>query len=315
MKKVLIFGFLGIAFCLSVSLTGNQPGDGRVFFGDPFIMLHEGVYYAYGTAGRDGIIVYTSDDLLTWQAVPGGQLALHKDNAYGERWFWAPEVYYVNGKFYMYYSGDLRICVAVADNPLGPFRQEVQKPMLDTEDCIDNHLFIDDDGVPYLFFNLFNDGLNVWVAKLEDNLTDIKMETMKKCINVSQPWEEVWPRVNEGAFVIKRNGVYFMTYSANSYESQYYGIGVATAPSVFGPWTKYDHNPIYQNVGDLAGIGHNAMFTDKDGTLRVVFHSHNSKTSIHPRVMHISTVGFKQEGGKEVMVIDPDFFTPVLKNR
>ena len=320
MKNRFIFFLFGIVFCIAcLALCGSEEEQflepeanvSEVFFGDPFILLHNGVYYAYGTASSDGIEVYTSNDLLTWKA-PERKLALHKNDVYANRWFWAPEVYHVNGKFYMYYSGDEHICVATADSPLGPFRQEKQQPMIDSEKCIDNSLFIDDDGKAYLFFDRFNDGLNIWVAELEDDLINLKTETMRKCINVSQAWEEVWPRVNEGAFVVKHNGVYYMTYSANSYESPFYGIGVATATNVFGPWTKYDKNPIYQNVGELVGIGHSAMFTDKEGKLRIVFHSHNSKTKIHPRIMHISTVNFKQENGKEIMTVDPNYFTPVI---
>jgi beta-xylosidase len=239
-------------------------------------------------------------------------VALHKDDSWGEKWFWAPEVYAVNGKFYMYYSADEHICVATADSPLGPFTQAVQKPMLEGEKCIDNSLFIDDDGKPWLLFDRFNDGLNIWVAGLEDNLTEIRPETMVKCIHVSQPWEEVWPRVNEGAFVTKHKGVYYMTYSANSYESPFYGIGFATAPKITGPWTKYENNPILQKPGDLVGVGHSAMFTDREGKLRIVFHAHNSTEKIHPRTMHISTVTFSQSGGKEIMVIDKKTITPAL---
>ena len=323
--KPIFTQYIGLFFFLSFCSAGNQ-NDGTLFqkpevtaariaFGDPFILLHDGVYYAYGTASPNGIEVYTSNDLLTWQTAPDNRLALHKDDVWATRNFWAPEVNYINGKFYMYFSGDSHICVATSDSPLGPFRQEVKAPMIEDEKCIDNSLFIDEDGTPYLFFDRFNDGLNIWVAELKDNLTDLKMETMRKCINVSQAWEEVWPRVNEGAFVVKHNGVYYMTYSANSYESPFYGIGVATATNIYGPWTKYDKNPIYQNVGNLVGIGHSAMFTDKDGKLRIVFHSHNTQTRIHPRIMHISTVGFKQENGKEIMTIDPVFFTPVLDKK
>jgi beta-xylosidase len=275
-------------------------------------MLHNGTYYAYGTSSPDGIIVYTSEDLKTWR-IPENNLALNKADVWADRWFWAPEVYYVNGKFHMYYSADEHICVATSDSPLGPFKQEIQKPMIEDEKCIDNSLFIDDDGKAYLYFDRFNDGLNIWVAELKDNLTEIKPETMKPCIHVSQAWEEVWPRVNEGSFVVKHNGTYYMTYSANSYESPFYGIGVATAQSPTGPWTKYDRNPIYQNVGEQVGIGHSAMFTDKAGDLRIVFHSHRSKTAIHPRVMHISKVTFETEGGVEIMKIDPDYLSPQLK--
>lgn len=314
-----IFIFCAGLFLPVYNSTGSQTSapsksqtDNRIPFADPFIMLHNDVYYAYGTYSGNGIAVCTSEDLFTWEPVE--KLALHKNDVWGDKWFWAPEVYHVNGKFYMYYSANEHICVAVGDHPLGPFRQETKKPMIDGEKCIDNTLFIDDDGKPYLFFDRFNDGLNIWVAELKDNLTEIKSGTMHQCIHVSQEWEKVWPRVNEGCYVIKKNGIYYMTYSANSYESQFYGIGFATATSITGPWTKYEQNPIYQKPGNLVGVGHSAMFTDKDGKLRIVFHAHNNNEKIHPRHMYISTVHFEQKDGKETMKIGPEFIIPVWKN-
>lgn len=277
---------------------------------DPFILLYDDVYYAYGTNAADGIEVYTSENLKEWHKIP--ELALHKDNSYGEKWFWAPEVCYINNRFYMYYSAEEHICVAVSDSPLGPFRQEQQKPMLEGEKTIDNSLFIDDDGKPYLFFDRFNDGLNIWVAELEEDLMTIKNETMHPCIHVSQKWEEVWPRVNEGAFVIKHNGVYYMTYSANSYESPFYGIGCATATNIMGEWIKYPHNPLLQKPGNLVGVGHSSMFKDKNGDWKIVFHAHNSINNIHPRKMYISSVEFRKADDADKLYIDPNFDTPFL---
>ena len=319
MRYIAVLSLVISIGCLSCSATENKPlpeppietVETEVPFGDPFIMLYNDVYYAYGTNADDGIQVYTSDDLLTWE-VPERRLALDKKDVWADRWFWAPEVYHVNGKFYMYYSADEHICVATSDSPLGPFTQTVKEPMLAGEKSIDNSLFIDDDGTPYLYFDRFNDGLNIWVAELEDDLMTIKMETMKKCINVSQEWETVWPRVNEGPYVLKHKGKYYMTYSANSYESPFYGIGFATADNVNGPWTKYEGNPILQKPGNLVGVGHSAMFEDKEGQLRIVFHSHRSESKIHPRFMNISTVDFEEKDGETVMVIDPDFITPTL---
>lgn len=289
-----------------------QKGD-KVLLGDPFIMLHNDVYYAYGTRAADGIEVYTSSDLKKWKRVE--QLALHKNDSYGDKWFWAPEVYHINGKFYMYYTAEEHICAAVADSPLGPFKQAEKKPMLEGEKSIDNSLFIDDDGTPYLYFDRFNDGLNIWVAQLENDLLTLKPETLKPCIHVSQPWEEVWPRVNEGAFVMKHNGTYYMTYSANSYESPFYEIGCATASSVYGPWTKYSDNPLLQKPDKLVGVGHSAMFKDKKGKLKIVFHAHRDETAIHPRAMYIADVEFrKTKNGADKMYISPDYFTPVLES-
>jgi beta-xylosidase len=315
MTVALLFSQLFLLqFCAGQLNNNSIPEPEKVPFGDPFIMLWEGKYYAYGTRAVNGIAVYVSDDLLTWvkpSELPDG-LALNGSDVWADRKFWAPEVCYVNGKFFMYYSADEHICVAVSNSPLGPFKQEIQKPIIEGEKCIDNSLFIDDDGKPYLFFDRFNDGLNIWVAELEKSLLDIKPETMHKCINVSQPWEEVWPRVNEGSFVIKHNGVYYMTYSANSYESPFYGVGVATADNIYGPWTKYENNPVLQKPGDLTGVGHSAMFTDKEGKLRIVFHAHNNISVIHPRHMYISTVRFVRRGVKEVMEVDKGYLTPLL---
>jgi beta-xylosidase len=312
MKKLFLSSFI---FLMSISII-SQESFKNVPLADPFILLYEGTYYAYGTGSPDGIEVITSNDLINWNRVDNGRngLALHKNDSYGEKWFWAPEVYFVNGKFYMYYSAEEHMCVATSDSPLGPFVQDIKQPMLPGEKTIDNTLFIDEDGTPYLFFDRFNDGLNIWVAELEDDLKTIKKETLHPCIHVSQEWEEVWPRVNEGAFVIKQNGTYYMTYSANSYESQYYGIGCATATYIMGEWTKYSHNPLLQIPGNLYGVGHSSMFKDNDGNWRIVFHAHQSENEIHPRNMFISKVYFKKIGGENILQIDPNFITPVIVN-
>ncbi|MDD4697769.1 MAG: glycoside hydrolase family 43 protein [Fermentimonas sp.] len=295
-----------------------KSGDSykNVPLADPFILLYDDTYYAYGTGSPDGIEVITSKDLINWKKVDNERngLALHKSDSYGDKWFWAPEVYFVNDKFYMYYSAEEHMCVATSDSPLGPFVQDEKLPMLPGEKTIDNSLFIDDDGTPYLFFDRFNDGLNIWVAELEKDLKTIKKETLHQCIHVSQKWEEVWPRVNEGAFVIKQDGIYYMTYSANSYESQFYGIGCATATDIMGEWTKYTHNPLLQKPGNLFGVGHSSMFKDKDGLWRIVFHAHQSETEIHPRNMFISDVYFKKNGGANTLQLDSNYITPVLVN-
>ncbi|HYQ57354.1 MAG TPA: glycoside hydrolase family 43 protein [Draconibacterium sp.] len=311
--KHLIIAILALLVSCATEPTQEQS---LVPLGDPYILYYNGNYYAYGTNAEDGIAVYVSSDLKTWQipAEAKNGLALHKDDVYADQRFWAPEVYFVNGQFYMYFSADEHICVAIATSPLGPFKQELKRPMIEDEKCIDNSLFIDDDGKAYLSFVRFTDGNAIWIAELEEDLVTIKKETMTPCLNVSQPWEEVWPRVNEGSFIVKSGEKYFMTYSANSFESLFYGVGFATASNIKGPWEKYENNPILQKPDDLIGVGHSAMFHDKEGQLRIVFHAHNSNASIHPRHMHIGTVNLIEENGREIMIIEKEILTPKLEN-
>lgn len=55
-----------------------------VLLGDPFIMLHDGTYYAYSAHADEGIEVYTSDDLKTWKYKG---MALQKKDVWADRWF------------------------------------------------------------------------------------------------------------------------------------------------------------------------------------------------------------------------------------
>lgn len=90
-----------------------------------------------------------------------------------------------------------------------------------------------------------------------------------------------------------------------------YGIGCATADSPLGPWTKYDRNPLLQNPGELVGVGRSALFRDKTGNLKIVFHAHKSKGAIHPREMYITDVRFRPVEGGCRMEIDPGY-SPAL---
>jgi beta-xylosidase len=325
MKHVTLFVLIaGFVLWTSCNKNGGQESTypepdplvrTKIPLADPYILLHDGVYYAYGTGAANGIEAWVSTDLKKWtkgagKAVQG--LVLHKNNVYGNQWFWAPEVYYVDGKFLMYFSAEEHICAATSDSPLGPFVQVVQEPIIKSEKCIDNTLFIDDNDKKYMYFDRFAGGLNICVAELNDDLMSIK-GSITNCIKVSQDWERVWPTVNEGCFVIKHNGTYYMTYSANSYESQFYGVGYATAASPLGPWTKYPDNPILQKPGSLVGVGHSAMFRDKEGALKIVFHAHNNTKTIHPRQMYISDVIFiaVPGGSPDRMSISDEYTIPL----
>ena len=289
----------------------------KVSLGDPFILLYNDTYYAYGTLAEDGIAVFVSDDLKNWSvpAEAASGLALKRGDVWGAKSYWAPEVYNINGKFYMYYTAEEHICVATSDSPLGPFTQTVKKPIIESEKCIDNSLFIDDDGKAYLTFVRFTDGNNIWMAELDATLTEIKSETMRACIHVSQDWENVLGRVNEASYITKHNGIYYMTYSGNDYQSHLYGVGCATATSIVGEWTKYADNPILQKPGELVGVGHSAMFKDKEGQLKIVFHAHRSNEVIHPRFMCTANVSFVNVNGVDKMVVDTNYTIAEMKSK
>ncbi len=301
-----LFSFLVVflsAGCLFVSAKVKHKSE--LPLADPYVLVDGGIYYAYGTHSENGIEVYSSHDMMTWKYET---LALDKRNTTEKRWFWAPEVYRMNGKYYMYYSANEHIFVATSDSPLGPFRQAGDSPLL-AEGSIDTSFFMDENGTPYLFFVLFKDGNAIWAAELERNLVAIKYETLHPCIKVSQAWEcdpeMPGAKINEGPFILKRGGTYYLTYSANDFRSKRYGVGVATSRSITGGWIKSEQNPLFQSVGGLVGTGHHSFFTDKTGKLWMIFHAHNSDKKVAPRLSYLVEAKWTKDGslkfGKKIV--------------
>ena len=281
-----------------------EGGKSQVRLADPYILLEGDTYYAYGTYDSDGIHCYSSDDLRTWK--DEGQ-ALNKQNATETRWFWAPEVYNIGGKYIMYFSANEHLFAATATSPKGPFKQVgsyQMESLIGDEKCIDSHVYIDEDSTAYIFFVRFTDGNCIWQAQLSDDFITPVAGTLRKCFAASQSWELKMGRVNEGPNVLRNGRRYYLTYSGNDYQSQDYAVGFATTTNIAkGTWSKFGSNPILHRWDDLVGTGHHSFFYDKEGLLRIVFHAHDSEESIHPRRMYIGTAQFR--GTSLVMLSDP----------
>jgi beta-xylosidase len=247
--------------------------------GDPFVLKHEDKYYMYCTTnGEEGFRVWESGNLIDWsdKGLAFNPSLQEEEWAIGD--YWAPEVLFYDNQFYMTYSARDRIddiwkiAMAKSDIPLGPF-EDVQVPLIRRDyPCIDGHIFIDDDGTPYLFYSTI---FQIYVQELSHlGLTPNKSPVF--CIEPSQSWEE-W--INEGPFILKNNGTYYMMYSANRFYDVNYGIGYATSYSIDGPWEKYAYNPILSSNLDtqVSGPGHNSVTTSPDGTeMFIVYHTHTN---------------------------------------
>jgi GH43 family beta-xylosidase len=131
-----------------------------ISIGDPDVLRVPGRYYIYGTGGG----TFTSTNLVNW--VPVGNTAPTKETNY---WFngafWAPEVYQVKDKYYMFFSAqwtnnptheqeNFRVGVAVSDSPAGPFKCMTNGPIFDPGyPAIDADVLFDADGRVYLYYS------------------------------------------------------------------------------------------------------------------------------------------------------------------
>ena len=258
--------------------------------GDPQILRSKEDYYMYATSfDPAGFHVWKSNDLCNWNDLG---VCLDMRDSWAEGSFWAPEVVFHNGKYVMHFTArrksdrSLRIGVAFADNPAGPFFQPRNEPMFDFGyAAIDGHVFFDDDGTKYFYYsrdcceNLVGAShtSHIYVVKLNDALDGVWGEA-KFLIGAEKPFETdgdgswLW---NEGPAMLKRDGTYFLFYSANYYASTRYCICVATSSFPDRDFEKDESiNPLLTAKKGISGPGHNSFFFDCNGNLKTAFHIH-----------------------------------------
>lgn len=293
--------FIGIT-----SLAVKAQTTKQIMLADPTVFYHDQTYYLYGTVEKKsdgGFKVYTSKDKKNWS---DRGVALRKDDAFGTVGFWAPQVFQYRDKFYMAYVANENIAIAESDSPLGPFIQKVKKSIEAPVKIIDPFVFFDGDKI-YLYHVRLQNGNRIFVAEMSQDLSAIKEETAIECISASEDWENTakveWG-VTEGPTVLKRNGVYYLFYSANDFRNVNYAVGYATSNTPFGPWKKYAGSPILSKAqtGEN-GSGHGDFFTDHNGKLNYVFHTHesNSQPKGKRRTALISAQFVKQDDKTEVL--------------
>lgn len=251
----------GYAALLAAScLHASEPIIQTNFTADPAPLVHDGVVYLYTSHDEDdsppgmGKFLmrdwkcYSSTDMVNWTdhgtvaSLATFPWADQKNDA------WAPQVVARNGKFYLYAPISVQgwpknvIAVAVADNPLGPFKDALGRPLIDkAEGYIDPTVFVDDDGQAYLYFG----NPHLWYVKLNDDMVscagDIAMEPTKP------------ENYQEGPWFYKRAGHYYMAYASTCCPE---GIGYAMSDRPTGPWTYKGHimPPDARATGNHPGI-------------------------------------------------------------
>lgn len=273
---------------------------------DPFILVHDGRYYMYGTrvdndksygawGQQIGFDVYVSDDLENWSEP---RCVLEKN---GDFWatmdFWAPEVHAYNGRFYMLATfkapGRHRAThILVSDTPDGTFVPVSPDPATPADwESLDGTLYIDKNGDPYIIFchewAQIGDG-TVCATKLSRDLTAPLSEP--RVLWRASDFEQVQTvrpgttsYVTDGPFLHRcQNGnllAVWSTFNKNGYVEL---VSRSDNGDVSGNWTL-DDQPLSAEDG-----GHGMIFRGLDGQLRFVMHRPNTPTLERPVLLPLS---------------------------
>lgn len=240
---------------------------------DPVVLDFEGRYYMFPTGNGINYKGMWSNNLVDWD---GNYTAftVSGSSAWKNGNLWAPEIEYVNGRFFLYYTagdgglGGQHIGLAESLGPYGPFvDRSYSAPFIDIK-SIDAELFQDGDDL-YLYYAKLDEDpflLSIWVVEMLDPRTINPNSTPVMCV---QPTFGYDASVNEGPTVIKRGGKYYLFLSVFGATSPNYAIVSAIADHPLGPWTKQEqpYNPFIKrndSIG-LYGPGHGDWVVGPDG--------------------------------------------------
>lgn len=233
----------------------TEADESARYFADPALVSFQGRYFLYPTTdglpdwGSTSFRVFVSDDLEHWH--DGGEvLRLGSDVRWAHERAWAPAAAQgPDGRFYLYFSAEDNIGVAVAEHPAGPFVDSGAPIIPDGAypgRAIDPSVFTDADGRSYLIWG--NSVANF--AELAPSMTRIVPGT-------HVAWQH--PSFREAAHVHRRGDVYYLTWSENDTRDPEYRVRWAVGRSPFGPWDV--RGVLVEQAPDLgvAGTGHHSI--------------------------------------------------------
>ncbi|UJF31475.1 family 43 glycosylhydrolase [Paenibacillus hexagrammi] len=262
---------------------------------DPFIYKHtDGYYYFMASVPEYDRLELRKSRTITGIKEAAPQVIWTKP-ATGERngWIWAPEIHFIDGKWYVYYSaspssdlaGGQRIYVlenASADPTTGSWVDK-GRLMPDLNEFHIDGTYFENNGQKYFAWSgVGTNGNSIYMASMSNAWTVSSSRVLLTEPTLS--WERVSSAVNEGPEFIKRNGKVFLTYSSDYCDANY-KMGILSAPDTANlldraSWTK-SSQPIFSSnpQGNVFGPGHHSFTRSPDDTQDViVYHAIDSSS-------------------------------------
>ena len=266
---------------------------------DPSVYQKDGIYYYSQTTGNN-IRLWKTRTLSSLAEVIPQTIYTPVSGAQNSQNVWAPELYFLEGKWYIYYTAgngvdeSQRTWVLENSNPDPTQGTWVDKGKLSNPNAnfwaidgtimqYNNLLYFIWCGRPYLG-GVVDLTQNIYISKmtnptqLEGNVTRLTTPEFN--------WERNGFAVNEGPEIFKNpDNKYFLIYSASFCGTDDYALGqlslkVGGNPLLLSDWTK-NSQPVFSKspINSTFGPGHNSFFKSLDGKEDWIIYHANSFTN------------------------------------
>lgn len=243
---MLLLAATAIAGALAGIVRADNPIVQNIYTADPAPMIYNDRVYLFTGHDEDGASyfdmrnwhLFSTNDMANW--LHHGEVMNLSVFSWADQNAWAGQVVQRNNKFYFYIpirrrGGSMAIGVAVSDSITGPYRDALGKPLVENAE-IDPTVFIDDNGQAYLYWG----NPNLWYIKLNQDMISYSGGLSKVELTTAGFGPRPSPSAarpaayEEGPWLFKRNGLYYMLYAANCCSED---LRYSTGPSATGPWT------------------------------------------------------------------------------
>ena len=254
-------------------MTGNPLFEGR--YADPEVAVYGDLFWIFPTtSGRHGQVMFdafSSPDLRNW--TKHEEIFTNEGSDWIKKCLWAPATVCKDGKYYIFFSAnDIQhpdskwwnpevnkvgevggIGVAVAENPGGPYKDLLGKPLLNEfynmAQPIDQFVF-EDNGTYYMIYGGWG---RCNIAQLNDDFTGIVQFANGDMVKEITPEGYV-----EGPVMFRRNGKLYFLWSEGDWANHSYHVAYAVADSPFGPFERKG-TILSSDYNIASGPGHNSV--------------------------------------------------------
>lgn len=261
---------------------------------DPWVIQKDGAYYYMHTVGNR-VALWKTSKMSALSMAARKDIFTPASGAPNSANVWAPELHYLDGKWYCYYTAGAgpditqRTWVlenSSADPTTGTWTDKGKLFTSDSDFWAIDGTVLEHNGKRYFLWsgrpNPAVQNQNIYIAEMSNPWTLQGTATLITKPELS--WETQGGPVNEAPQVLKNSsGKLFMIYSASGCWTDDYALGMLTLkdggnPLVAADWVKHAQPVFVKKPENKAyGPGHNAFFKSLDGKEDwIIYHANNN---------------------------------------
>ena len=303
MQKAVINFLFFIFFNVSLSAQGNSTFTNPLLpsGADPWSIYKDGFYY-YTQTMSDSIVIWKTKDLSALKTAERKTIFIPPPNTYYSKQLWAPEIHFINNKWYVYFAADngknethrLYVLENASPDPLNGtwiLKGKISDPS--DKWAIDGSVFKYRRKL-YMIWSGWEGDINgrqdIYIAKMKNPYT-IKGDRVRlssavydweKHGDLNDPDNPSHVDVNEGPQILMNKKKMFLIYSASGCWTEHYSLGMLTFTGKkdlldSSLWNK-NIDPVFKQSPEngVYAPGHNSFFKSPDGKQDWILYHANS---------------------------------------